>query len=149
MTAGLCALMSATSFFSGNKSSFQPLQRAAFHASFSALAIAALSIGHAQTGLIAIILFGIPNAYYNAILPAWSAERFGQHGQGAVMGLISVTFCLANIVMALAGSVLSLLDTRLILLLGACLSAWAAWQLLQWQHQISRQTAAKKSTLQA
>ena len=36
--------------------------------------------------------------------PAY-AERFGAHGQGAVMGLISTTFCLANIIMALVGVV--------------------------------------------
>jgi DHA1 family tetracycline resistance protein-like MFS transporter len=84
-------------------------------------------------GLAAILLFGIPNSFYNAVLPSWCAEQFGHHGQGAVMGLISTTFCLANIIMALAGAVLSLIDTRLILLLGAGLSAWAAWRVGHWK----------------
>jgi DHA1 family tetracycline resistance protein-like MFS transporter len=45
------------------------------------------------------------------------------------MGLLSTIFCLANILMALAGSVLTLFDTRLILLLGAALAGWAGWRL--------------------
>jgi DHA1 family tetracycline resistance protein-like MFS transporter len=47
------------------------------------------------------------------------ADRFGGHGQGAVMGLLSTTFCLANILMAAAGAVLTLIDTRLVLVFGA------------------------------
>ena len=82
----------------------------------------------------AIVLFGIPNACYNAIMPAWCAERFGHLGQGAVMGLWSTIFCLSNILMAVVGSVLTLIDTRLILLLGAILSGWAAWRILRWAH---------------
>ena len=35
--------------------------------------------------------------------------------------------------MALAGSVLTLVDTRLVLLLGAALSAWAGWRLQAWR----------------
>jgi hypothetical protein len=49
------------------------------------------------------------------------------------MGLLSTTFCLANILMALAGAVLTLIDTRLVLLLGAVLSAWAGWRMLGWR----------------
>ena len=85
-------------------------------------------------GLIAIVLFGIPNAVYNAVMPAWCDERFGNLGQGAVMGLLSTIFCLANIMMALAGAVLTLIDTRLILLLGAGLTASAAWRISHWNR---------------
>ena len=80
---------------------------------------------------------GIANAFYNATVPAWCAERFGSLGQGAVMGLLSTTFCLANILMALAGSVLTLIDTRLILLLGAAFTAWSAWRLQGWRVQMA------------
>ena len=94
-------------------------------------------------GLAAIILFGLPNSFYNALLPSWCAEQFGHHGQGAVMGLISTTFCVANILMALAGSVLTLIDTRLILLLGAGLSTWAAWRIGHWQTEIAQVSTAE------
>jgi MFS family permease len=73
-----------------------------------------------------IILFGLPHAFYNAVVLGWAADRFGGHGQGAVMGLLSTTFCVASIAMSLAGAVLAFFDTRLILVLGAVLSAWAA-----------------------
>ena len=53
------------------------------------------------------------------------------------MGLLSTTFCLANILMALAGSVLTLIDTRLILLLGAAFTAWSAWRLQGWRVQMA------------
>jgi hypothetical protein len=65
-------------------------------------------------------------------MPAWCADRFGHLGQGAVMGLLSTIFCLANILMAATGAVLTLVDTRLILVLGAALSATAAWRIRRW-----------------
>jgi hypothetical protein len=48
------------------------------------------------------------------------------------MGLLSTTFCLANILMAAAGAVLTLVDTRLVLLAGAILTAWAANRMRTW-----------------
>jgi hypothetical protein len=48
------------------------------------------------------------------------------------MGLLSTTFCLANILMAAAGAVLTLVDTRLVLLVGAMLTAWAANRMRTW-----------------
>jgi predicted MFS family arabinose efflux permease len=135
MTAGLCALMTATSLlFAGRPSAVAPLRRAAWNAFGVAAMVALVAAGNVWVGLVAIVLFGIPNAFYNAVMPGWWAERFGGYGQGAVMGLLSTTFCIANILMALAGSVLTLIDTRLVLLLGAALSAWAGWRLLGWQH---------------
>jgi DHA1 family tetracycline resistance protein-like MFS transporter len=132
-TAGLCALMTVTSLvFAGGPASVAPLRRAAWYAFGVAGAVALVAAGNFWIGMGAIILFGIPNAFYNAIMPGWCAERFGSYGQGAVMGLLSTIFCLANILMALAGSVLTLVDTRLVLLLGALLSAWAGWRLRGW-----------------
>jgi hypothetical protein len=57
------------------------------------------------------------------------------------MGLLSMTFCLANIVMAAIGSFLALVDTRLILLLGAVLAAWAGWRLRAWRAELARPAA--------
>jgi DHA1 family tetracycline resistance protein-like MFS transporter len=137
MTAALCGVMTLSSIFAGRPSPLMPLARVRFHAYFAAAAIALVGLGHVWLGLAAIILFGFPNAFYNALLPSWCAERFGHHGQGAVMGLISTTFCLANIIMAIIGSVLTLIDTRLILLLGAAMSTWAAWRIGLWQKELA------------
>ena len=143
MTAALCGLMVISSFFAGQPSRVMPLQRVRFHAYFVAAAIACVGIGNVWLGLAAIVLFGLPNSFYNAVLPSWCADQFGHHGQGAVMGLISTTFCLANILMALAGSVLTLIDTRLILLLGAALSTWAAWRIGHWQTELAHVSRTK------
>ncbi len=137
MTAGLCALMTLTSVFAGRPSTVAPLRRAAWSAFASATAIAMVALGETWMALAAIVLFGIPNSFYNAIVPGWCAERFGSLGHGAVMGLLSTTFCLANIIMALAGSVLTLFDTRIILVLGALLAAWAGWRLQGWRVQMA------------
>jgi DHA1 family tetracycline resistance protein-like MFS transporter len=137
MTAALCGVMTLTSFFAGRPSRLAPLRRAARNAFGVAAAVALVAAGNVWVGLAAIVLFGIPNAAYNAIIPSWSAERFGGLGQGAVMGLLSTTFCLANILMALAGSVLTLIDTRLILLLGAVLAAGAGWRLRGWRVRMA------------
>jgi MFS transporter, DHA1 family, tetracycline resistance protein len=141
-TAALCALMTLTSLlFAGRPSHIAPLRRAAWNAFGVAAAVAMVAAGNVWVGLLAIILFGIPNAFYNAVVPGWCADRFGSYGQGAVMGLLSTIFCIANIMMALAGSVLTLIDTRLVLLLGASLSAWAGWRLQGWRVQMAASTA--------
>lgn len=143
MTAALCGVMTLSSLVAGRPSQLMPLERVRFHAYFAAAAIAIVGLGNAWLGLAAIILFGFPNAFYNALLPSWCAERFGHHGQGAVMGLISTTFCLANIIMAIIGSVLTLIDTRLILLLGAVMSTWAAWRIGHWQRELAELDSRK------
>jgi len=130
-------VMTVTSLFAGRPSAMAPLRRAAWHAYGVAAAVCLVALGNSGLGLAAIVLFGFPNAIYNAIVPGWCAERFGALGQGAIMGLLSTTFCLANILMALVGSVLTLIDTRLILLLGAALAAWAGWRLQGWRLQMA------------
>jgi MFS family permease len=138
ITAAMCAVMTATTLVAGRPFQGAPLLRARSFALASAALIALLAASNASIGIAAIILFGIPHSFYNAIVPNWCAERFGAHGQGAVMGLISTTFCLANILMALAGAVLTLIDTRWILLLGAALSTWAAWRMQSWHASMAR-----------
>lgn len=137
ITALLCGLMTATSLIAGHASRWNPLRVAGWSAFVAALAIGVVASGNVKMGLVAIVLFGIPNAFYNAVVPAWCAERFGGHGNGAVMGLLSTTFCLANIIMAALGSYLTLVDTRLILLLGAVLAAGAGWSMFGWQARIT------------
>lgn len=136
-TAAMCAVMTATTIVAGRPFNGEPLLRARLYAFAVAAIIAALAASNASIGILCIILYGIPHSFYNAIVPNYCAERFGgAHGQGAVMGLISTTFCLANIIMALVGAVLTLIDTRLILLLGACLTAWSAWRMQSWHRSM-------------
>jgi MFS family permease len=134
VNVGMCALMTCSALFAGRHSRTEPLQRAAFLAGVVALAIASLGMGHLWIGLVGIMAFGLPHAFYNAVIQAWTADRFGGHGQGAVMGLLSTTFCLANILMAAAGAVLTLVDTRLVLMVGAVLTAWAATRMRAWSR---------------
>ncbi|NVD99408.1 MFS transporter [Massilia sp. BJB1822] len=134
---GMCGLMTLTAVFAGNPSRHEPLKRAVWYAAGIGVVVAMVAFGNIWLGMAAIMLFGVPNAFYNAVVQAWSAERFSAHGQGAVMGLLATTFCLANILMALAGSVLTLLNTRLILGLGAALALWAAWRIQGWRMQLA------------
>jgi len=139
VNVGMCALMSFTAVFAGRQNRDDPLGRAAFLAVAVALAIASLGTGQLWIGLAGIMLFGLPHACYNAVIQVWAADRFGGHGQGAVMGLLSTTFCLANILMAAAGAVLTLFDTRLVLVAGAMLTAWAAFRMRAWSRVPAQQ----------
>ncbi|MCS0591409.1 MFS transporter [Massilia norwichensis] len=134
VNVGMCGLMSFTALFAGRQNRDDPLRRAAFLALAVALTIASLGTGQLWIGLVGIMLFGLPHACYNAVIQVWAADRFGGHGQGAVMGLLSTTFCLANILMAAAGAVLTLFDTRLVLVVGALLTAWAAFRMRSWSR---------------
>jgi hypothetical protein len=128
--------MTCAALFAGRRSATAPLRRAASMAAVVALAIAALGTGQLWIGLAGIMLFGLPHAFYNATVQVWAADRFGAgHGQGAVMGLLSTTFCLANILMAAAGALLTLIDTRLVLVAGALLTAWAATRMGAWSRE--------------
>jgi DHA1 family tetracycline resistance protein-like MFS transporter len=133
----MCGIMTTASLFAGRPSGVEPLRRAAWYAWGVAAAVAGVALGNLWIGLVAICLFGIPNAFYNTVVQGWAAERFSAHGQGAIMGLLSTTFCLASIVTALAGALLSLVDTRLVLALGAVLCAWAGWRIGAWRGELA------------
>ena len=143
VNVGLCGTMTITSLLAGGPSRHAPLLRACWYACGVALAVGILALGNIWVGIAAIVLFGIPNALYNTVIQGWCAERFSAHGQGAVMGLLATTFCIANIVVALSGSVLTLIDTRLILVAGALSAAWAAWRMVAWRRQLDGAVEAK------
>jgi len=129
---GMCGLMTCAALFAGRASSVEPRRRASVQAALAALAILAVGFGGLGVGLTAIVLFGLPHAYYNATVQGWAAHRFAAYGQGAVMGLLSTIFCLANIVMALAGGILALVDTRIVLVVGGTLAVGAALAMRGW-----------------
>jgi DHA1 family tetracycline resistance protein-like MFS transporter len=143
VNVGMCGVMTLSALFAGRQGSGHPLQRAGLLAVVVALAIASLGAGSLWIGLVGIMVFGLPHAFYNAVIQAWAADRFGGHGQGAVMGLLSTTFCLANILMAAAGAVLTLFDTRLVLLFGAGMTAWAATRMRTWHRAPASAEAAE------
>ena len=142
VNVGLCGSMTITSLLAGGPSRHAPLLRAGWYGCGIALAILVLAMGNIWVGIAAIVLFGIPNALYNTVIQGWCAERFSAHGQGAVMGLLSTTFCIANIVVALGGSLLILVDTRLVLVAGALCAAWSAWRMHGWRRQLHAADAA-------
>ena len=127
--------MTLTALFAGRANADDARRRVSRHAAAVALAILGVGLGSLEVGMAAIIVFGLPHAFYNATLPAWAADRFAGHGQGAVMGLLSTTFCLAHIVMALGGALLALLDTRLVLVAGGLLAGWSALSMRRWSRQ--------------
>jgi len=135
VTAGLCLVMSLASMLVGRFDAFSSrghaLRRASACALMAAAGLMGLALLPGTAGLLVIIAMGLPLALYNAVLPAWVSERFAHHGQGRVMGLLTVIFYLANVVTALVGGALSLLDTRWIMAVGGACSLWAAWSLLR------------------
>jgi MFS family permease len=130
----MCGLMAFTALFAGRASSLDPRQRVAAQAGAVALAIICVGLGNLWVGMAAIVLFGLPHAFYNATIQSWSVDQFAHHGQGSVMGLLSTTFCLANVVMALLGALLALIDTRLVLVAGGLLAATGALAMRRWSR---------------
>ena len=129
---GMCALMTTAALFAGHASLVEGRRRAAWYAAVGATAILCVGFGNLWIGIAGIVLFGVPHAFYNTALQTWAADEFAAHGQGSVMALLSTIFCLANILMALLGAVLTLIDTRLVLVVGGILAAWASVALRRW-----------------
>jgi predicted MFS family arabinose efflux permease len=132
MSSALCAVMAIVSILIGRGSMLGEVGRLRRYALATAFCILLTAVGAPVITGAAIIIFGIPNALYNAVLPVYCSERFSYLAQGALMGLISTTFCVSNVLVALTGAGITLIDTRLILLLGAGASAWAGLRIAAW-----------------
>ncbi len=100
-------------------------------------------------GCVALIAFGMPHAMYSAGLPIYCSERFEAYGQGAIMGLLSTTFCVSNVAVAVVGSSITLIDTRLALLLGAACSVAGGVRITRWARKMAAMQAAEQTTEQA
>jgi DHA1 family tetracycline resistance protein-like MFS transporter len=131
VTAALAVAMTTMSVFVWPRfgGRFAPLPTARAMAWVVAGGIAMLLAGHPQIGIAATALLGLPLAIYQTCMQVYWSQRFDRHGQGAVMGLLSTTFCLANVFVALVGTALILIDTRLVLAASAAGCAWAAWRI--------------------
>ena len=126
VTAAQCAAMTLTSIAAGRLSHDKPkLARAAQAALLAAVCILLLAAAPGWLGVVCIVGAGAAQSLFNTVLPAWISERYAEHGQGRVMGLLTTTFCLANVGIALVGSLLALLSVRAVMALGglACLVA--------------------------
>lgn len=66
---------------------------------------------------------GATIAMGNGLVPTYLSENFGRLGEGRVMGLQTTVFCITNIVVALFGSVVALIDTTFAIWLGALVMA--------------------------
>ena len=133
VTAGQCAAMTLTSVAAGRfgRTGGHPLRRAAAHALTAAVCLCLMAVLPGRVGIFVIMAMGVPTAMYNAVMPAWMSERFAEHGQGRIMGLLSTIFCVANVIVALGGGWLALLSTRWIMALGGAAAVVAALLMLR------------------
>ena len=133
VTAGQCGAMTLTSVLAGRFSGTgrHPLRRASAFALVAAVCLSLMAVLPGWAGIFVIMAMGIPTAMYNAVMPAWMSERFAEHGQGRIMGLLSTIFCVANVVVALVGGWLALLSTRWIMALGGMAAVVSAVLMLR------------------
>lgn len=143
VTAVLCVLMTVTSAvlwprWSAGRAPLQAAGQAML--AFAAL-LALLPLARHWPAIVLIALSGLPIALYSAALPLHVSERYGALGQGRVMGWLSTVFFSGNLLIALAGGLLSLVDTRAVLWLGAtCIVA--AWWLLRGVRRLEPEASA-------
>ncbi|MBV8501718.1 MAG: MFS transporter [Paucibacter sp.] len=132
VTAAQCAAMTGASLIAGRLISGPPrLRRAGQAALLAACCIVLLAAAPGWLGVACIVGAGAAQSLYNAVLPAWMSERFADHGQGRVMGLLTTTFCIANVLIALVGSALALLSVRSVMALGGLCCVASALLLLR------------------
>ena len=133
VTAGQCAAMTLSSMYAGRFGAGRghALRRAAVYALIAAVCLALMAVLPGRLGIFVIMAMGVPTALYNAVMPAWMSERFAEHGQGRIMGLLSTIFCVANVVVALGGGWLSLVSTRWVMALGGLAAVVSATLMLR------------------
>ncbi|MBC7666616.1 MAG: MFS transporter [Caulobacter sp.] len=144
VTAGQCGMMTLTSVLAGRFGGTRghPLRRASTWALVAAGCLSLMAVLPGHLGIFVIVAMGFPTAMYNAVMPAWMSERFAEHGQGRVMGLLSTIFCVSNVAVALAGGWIALLSTRWIMALGGVAAVASAL----WLLRLARTEAARPMT---
>ncbi|NQZ10740.1 MAG: MFS transporter [Algicola sp.] len=77
-----------------------------------------------STGMFVVFAFiGVSLAVYNGLLPVFASDIVSDVGNGALMGLLTVIFCISNAIIALVGSYALTLHPALPLFLGSGLVA--------------------------
>lgn len=134
ITAVLCSLMIATNLgpLAKMKTPANPTRYAATAMICLALAIVLLPQLQHWPAWLTLVLCGIPIAATSTFFTVYCADQFAAHGQGKVMGMLTMLMCMGNIFIALAGSLLAMLSTGLTLVIsGLCcgIAAWLLWRL--------------------
>ena len=123
ITVVLTFFMTITSVFFVKK--LKLIMGLKFGAIFGMLSLALLLGLHMVLSLSSLwpvyAITGISIAIFNGLLPVYISEQYADIEQGQLMGLITTTFSLANVLMALIGSVLALLGAHWAILFGAVL----------------------------
>lgn len=78
---------------------------------------------------------GVCIALFNGFIPVYISDKFSHIGQGQLMGLITTTFSLANVVIALIGSVLAIFNTHWAIIFGAMLALMSTALFYRYQKQ--------------
>lgn len=84
-----------------------------------ALSLAILPFSQGMSMWVLFAIQGVVIALYNALYTLFMSDTYGNKQQGKVMGLMTTTFCLANVLVALIGSLVSVLDTLWVFWLGS------------------------------
>jgi len=79
-------------------------------------------------------VFGFCIAIFNGFIPVYISEKFNHLGQGQLMGLVTTTFSLANVIMALVGSAIAIISTTWAITLGAVLCLLATLLFIKTQR---------------
>lgn len=75
-----------------------------------------------QSTLVAYALIsGASIALFNVLFPVFLSDKYHHYEQGMLFGLLTSTFCLSNVLIALLGGVISLLSAAAALILGGVL----------------------------
>ena len=90
-----------------------------------------MTISEGNTVYVSLALTGAVIAVINMVFPAMLSEYFGHLGQGKVMGLQVSVFCFTNVVIALAGSVVSLISAQATMWLAAFLIVCSVFTFVQ------------------
>lgn len=90
------------------------------------------------------IIMGILIALFNGLLPVFMSDRYEQFGQGKLMGLLTITFYLANALMAIIGGIISLLGSHWSLVVGGLILIMGATFLLIFDRNNSFEEAKLK-----
>lgn len=89
------------------------------------------SSGGIQTHLL-FAMCGLLIAIFNGLLPVYVSENEPSSGNGATMGLLTMTFCLANVFASIVGGVLLMFDSTIPIYMSAGFFLFALWLFQYW-----------------
>ncbi len=112
-------------------------------ASVLILSVAMFSLSYSTENIV-YALFGLMGAFIainNAVTPTYMSDRFGHFGQGKVMGLQTSLFFLGNVIMAIMGSLVSLLSVDATMIVASGLFLFSViWFILSGERNRAAET---------